>query len=499
MDFKVEPSVNGSNVAHEQRENVFQALQTINTPNHLSFRSGSGAPLGPPPSPPQLSSAGSGNLVGTYSYAYLEGDTTGQTTLSPAASITVAGEQVKVEVPLGRPGTTGRRLYRTTSGGSEFFLLLDFASGDGYFQQVFVDNVPDSSLGAAAPSADTTGHYDFQVFKSVKYFRTHPDVSEPHDVTLINGDPRSTTGWCIDSYGSIVARQKLSDNFISFHTGDKANHFSCNWNEDTYPGGMNMVFDVEARGRVNVRPFVKGIALWIAPRNPTTVQGEACLRIDPEAGSTQPTAWFTAKGTAGGSDTLFLEQQDPAGTASCLKLKQAGTGPLISAGSAKFRVSAQSDVTAGSLEIRTSNNTLVQRIAPSGSTSWHDANGTLKAQLDNSNGYLRGPGFTSLANTGAYIDTGGDRIQILQRNPAAATLRLAGAASQSGNILETSTNTGAVGMAIDANRRLKWFSGAEQSSVGANGSAARPPNNPAKYLAVTDSTGKTLLIPAYNP
>jgi hypothetical protein len=499
MDFKVVPTVNGAKVAHEQRQNVFSAPQTINTPEHLSFRSGSGAPLGPPPSAPQVSSGGSGNLTGTYSYAYLEGDTTGRTTLSPSSSISLSGEQVVVEVPLGRPGTTGRRLYRTKSGGSEFFLLLDFASGDGYFQEKFVDNVPDDALGDPAPTEDTSGHYDFQVFKTVKYFRTHPDVAEPHDLTLINGDPRSTTGWCIDSYGSIVARQKLSDNFISFHTGDKANHLSCNWNEDTYPGGMNMVFDVEARGRVNVRPFVKGIALWIAPRNPTTVQGEAVVRVDPEAGTTQPTVWLTSKGTAGGSDTLFLEQQDPAATASCLKLRQMGTGPLISAGSARFRVSAQSDVTAGSLEIRTSNNTLVQRLAANGSTNWYDANGTLKAQLDNSNGYLRGPGFTSLGNTGAYIDTGGDRIQVLQRNPSATTLRVVGAASQTANILETSTNTGSVGMAIDANRRLKWFSGAEQNSVGSGGGAARPPNTPAKYLAVTDSSGKTLLIPAYNP
>jgi hypothetical protein len=78
-------------------------------------------------------------------------------------------------------------------------------------------------------------------------------------------------------------------------------------------------------------------------------------------------------------------------------------------------------------------------------------------------------------------------------------LRISGASGQTGNLLETTTSAGAVGMAVDASRRLKWFSGAEQTSVGGSGAAARLPNNPVKYLAVTDSAGKTLLIPAFNP
>jgi len=76
-------------------------------------------------------------------------------TVGPNMSPAGIGEQhLLTSIPIGPPGTLARALYRTKSGGSEFFLLgrvSDNTSG------TFVDNVPDANLGEGGPLVNTAG------------------------------------------------------------------------------------------------------------------------------------------------------------------------------------------------------------------------------------------------------------------------------------------------------------------------------------------------------
>jgi len=68
---------------------------------------------------------------------------------------TAAANQVGLTLPIGGTGVTGRKLYRTTAGGSA--LLLVYTSPNNTVGFVGNDATPDASLGAPAPSVDTSG------------------------------------------------------------------------------------------------------------------------------------------------------------------------------------------------------------------------------------------------------------------------------------------------------------------------------------------------------
>lgn len=51
--------------------------------------------------------------------------------------------------------------------------------------------------------------------------------------------------------------------------------------------------------------------------------------------------------------------------------------------------------------------------------------------------------------------------------------------------------------AIEVNGKLAWVAANEQTTVGAAGAGAALPATPTKYLTVVDSTGTTLVVPAY--
>lgn len=75
-----------------------------------------------------------------------------------SAAVTVADKTVngKVEltaIPLGGSMVTSRKLYRTTAGGSSYLLLAMLADNT---TTTYTDNIADASLGAAAPSTNTT-------------------------------------------------------------------------------------------------------------------------------------------------------------------------------------------------------------------------------------------------------------------------------------------------------------------------------------------------------
>lgn len=96
---------------------------------------------------------------GAHRYAVTFQTADGQTQAGTvSAAVTVADKTVngKVEltaIPLGGALVTSRKLYRTAAGGSTYLLLATLADNT---TTVYTDNVADASLGAGAPSANTT-------------------------------------------------------------------------------------------------------------------------------------------------------------------------------------------------------------------------------------------------------------------------------------------------------------------------------------------------------
>jgi uncharacterized phiE125 gp8 family phage protein len=75
-----------------------------------------------------------------------------------SAAVTVADKTIngKVQlsaIPLGGALVTSRKLYRTTAGGSTYLLLATLADNT---TTTYLDNIADASLGAGAPSTNTT-------------------------------------------------------------------------------------------------------------------------------------------------------------------------------------------------------------------------------------------------------------------------------------------------------------------------------------------------------
>lgn len=70
------------------------------------------------------------------------------------ADKTVNGQVALTAIPLGGSLVTGRKLYRTAAAGSTYLLLATIANNTA---TTYTDNVADASLGAGAPSANTTG------------------------------------------------------------------------------------------------------------------------------------------------------------------------------------------------------------------------------------------------------------------------------------------------------------------------------------------------------
>lgn len=79
-------------------------------------------------------------------------------TVSSAVTIadkTVNGRVTLTNIPLGGTGVTSRKLYRTAANGSTYLLLATLADNT---TTTYSDNVADASLGAGAPSVNTTSN-----------------------------------------------------------------------------------------------------------------------------------------------------------------------------------------------------------------------------------------------------------------------------------------------------------------------------------------------------
>jgi len=70
------------------------------------------------------------------------------------ADIAVNGKVELSAIPVGGSLVSSRRLYRTVAGGSTFLLLATLANNTA---TTYTDNISDASLGAQAPTVNTTG------------------------------------------------------------------------------------------------------------------------------------------------------------------------------------------------------------------------------------------------------------------------------------------------------------------------------------------------------
>lgn len=228
-------------------------------------RIGDGRAISDPPSAPTLTEGAAGSLTGTYRYAYTESDGTGTTALSPVSSpITVAAKKIVVSVPGNRRGTSQRQLYRTVAGGSVYKLLKDFDGGDDYYRTEFIDDVADGSLGANAPTTNTTYLSSFETTQSVKFFRTNPDQGDgTGDLTVLTGNGALGGGggaYSIDFYGPCLGRTRVGTVYQSRVTGNTGAHQIGYHVTDTgVLGGAapaaTLVYQVGARGSVSITPL----------------------------------------------------------------------------------------------------------------------------------------------------------------------------------------------------------------------------------------------------
>jgi len=116
----------------------------------------------PVPGAPSVAiGSGAGNVDnGAHRYRVTfvtaDGETQGGD-ISDAVTVVDKTANGKIElsgIPLGGSLVTARKIYRTTAGGSVYYLLATIANNTA---TTYTDNTSDASLGAAVPSSNTTG------------------------------------------------------------------------------------------------------------------------------------------------------------------------------------------------------------------------------------------------------------------------------------------------------------------------------------------------------
>lgn len=105
-----------------------------------------------------LAGLGAGNVnSGAHRYLATFVTANGETqagTVSASVTTTAGDGKVSISnIPLGGALVTSRKLYRTAAGGSTYLLLTTLADNT---TTIYADNIADASLGAGAPSVNTT-------------------------------------------------------------------------------------------------------------------------------------------------------------------------------------------------------------------------------------------------------------------------------------------------------------------------------------------------------
>ncbi len=128
---------------------------------HLRLDEGAQEPAPGAPTVALASPAAAGNVDnGAHRYLVTYVTAAGETQSGTVSSaVTVADKAVNGKVsltaiPLGGSAVTARKLYRTAAGGSTYLLLATLADNT---TTTYTDNIADASLGAGAPSTNSTG------------------------------------------------------------------------------------------------------------------------------------------------------------------------------------------------------------------------------------------------------------------------------------------------------------------------------------------------------
>lgn len=230
-------------------------------------RIGKGVALGNP-SGTIVATPSAGGLTGNYQYAYIEFDASGNPTgLSPITSVTASSNQYTLTVPQQRSGVIARTVVRTKAGGSTFFILHNFGSGDHVMQTGWVDNVADGSLVTAVGNTDTTKLYNYVSNTGSQYggmfLCTHPnDQGNAVDLTVLTAG-FLTGNFAADFYGCVSARGvNTNPCFYSRCTGTQAGltHFTAGFLGATDDGtNATIVYQMLPHGEIQHTPFTTGV------------------------------------------------------------------------------------------------------------------------------------------------------------------------------------------------------------------------------------------------
>jgi len=141
---------------------------------------------------------GAGNPNGgyTYKFSFVNSQTVEGNVSTASTTITVANAQISItSIPVApiSHGVSSRRVYRTVAGGTSWLRLTTINDNT---TTVFVDNVADASLGAAAPSdKGEPPKYSMIVYHQNRLFMNdndnpnlvwYTDLNEPYTVGSLN-------------------------------------------------------------------------------------------------------------------------------------------------------------------------------------------------------------------------------------------------------------------------------------------------------------------------
>lgn len=107
---------------------------------------------------PAAVAGAAGVLTGVYRYAFTFVTAAGETKIGPEVTVTLASQEGSLSnIPLGNAvsGVTARKMYRTVAGGASGTEKLVATISDNTTTTT-IDNLADGSLGALAPTADTS-------------------------------------------------------------------------------------------------------------------------------------------------------------------------------------------------------------------------------------------------------------------------------------------------------------------------------------------------------
>ena len=187
--------------------------------------------LGTPPAASAVAAIGTGPLSGSYAWAVTFFKSGGETLPGAlSAPLALSNGAGNLTIPLGPPGTIGRKIYRSKAGGPLGYVgqVLDNTSTS------YVDTLADASVGAAPPVADTTANLP-QVVLKLNQSRLPVDTSGILTVTYAGKHQLTTAGTSVpEQHHDIVllgaaayamlAYQAPTNDLFDYQDGEMRDH-----------------------------------------------------------------------------------------------------------------------------------------------------------------------------------------------------------------------------------------------------------------------------------